>query len=197
MIHFEKFPYWQKNPCYPPLFQNNEYMTDFKKKAELFNSIFANQRSLINNCQIPPTLSYKANERLSSVKVTDDDILKIIAKLDPKKPHSPDKISIRMIKICSTSICKPLRLTFNHYLYNGIYPCEWTKADLVPIHKKRWQINLKKLLLLLFFELLFWSSFTCICCRLFRMINKFLAVFSAHVFTKTFASFFYMLHFNW
>ena len=96
----------KKIPCIPPLFENNEYITDFKKKAELFNSFFANQCSLIiNNIQLPRTLSYKTNERLSSVKITDDDILKIIAKLDPNKAHGHDKISIRMIKICSTSIC--------------------------------------------------------------------------------------------
>ena len=39
----------KKIPCIPPLFENNEYITDFKKKAELFNSFFANQCSLINN----------------------------------------------------------------------------------------------------------------------------------------------------
>ena len=36
----------KKIPCIPPLFENNEYITDFKKKAELFNSFFANQCSL-------------------------------------------------------------------------------------------------------------------------------------------------------
>ena len=41
-----------------------------------------------------------------------------------------------MIKICSTSICKPLRLIFNHCIDNGIYPCEWKKTNVVPIHKK-------------------------------------------------------------
>ena len=41
-----------------------------------------------------------------------------------------------MIKICSTSISKPLRLIFNHCIDNGIYPCEWKKANVVPIHKK-------------------------------------------------------------
>ena len=41
-----------------------------------------------------------------------------------------------MIKICSTSICKPLRLIFNHCIDSGIYPCEWKKANVVPIHKK-------------------------------------------------------------
>ena len=84
----------------PPLFENNEYITDFKKKVELFNSFFANQYSLINNNnQLPPTLSYKTNERLSPVKITDDDILKIISKLDPNKTNDHDKTIIRMIKI--------------------------------------------------------------------------------------------------
>ena len=41
-----------------------------------------------------------------------------------------------MIKICSTSICKPLRLIFNHCIDNVIYPCEWKKANVVSIHKK-------------------------------------------------------------
>ena len=117
-------------------FKNNECIIDFKKKAELFNSFFANQCSLINNnSQLPPTLSYKTNERLSSVKITNDDILKIIAKPDPNKADGHDKISIRMIKICSTSIFKPLRLIINHCIDNGIYPCEWKKANVVPIHK--------------------------------------------------------------
>ena len=127
----------KKIPCIPPLFENKEYITDFKKKAELFNSFFANQCSLINNnSQLPPTLSYKTNERLTSVKITDDDIIKIIAKLDPNKAHGHDKISICMIKICSVSICKPLRLIFNQCIDNGIYPCKWEKANVVPIHKK-------------------------------------------------------------
>ena len=127
----------KKIPCIPPPFENNEYITDFKKKAELFNSFFANHCSLINNnSQLPRTLSYKTNERLYSIKITDDDILKIIAKLDPNKAHGHDKMSIRMIKICSTSICKPLRLIFSHCIDSGIYPCEWKKANVVPIHKK-------------------------------------------------------------
>ena len=133
----------KKISCIPPLFENNECITDFKKKAELFNSFFANQCSLINNnSQLPRTLSYKTNERLYSIKITNDDILKIIAKLDPNKAHGHDKMSIRMTKICSTSICKPLRLIFNHCIDSGIYPCEWKKAN-VPIHKKGHKQTLK------------------------------------------------------
>ena len=40
-----------------------------------------------------------------------------------------------MYSISSTSICKTLRLNFNHCIGNGIYPCEW-KANVMPIHKK-------------------------------------------------------------
>ena len=73
------------------------------KKADLLISFLANQCSLINNNQLLPTSSYKKNERLPSVKITDDDILKITAKLDPNKTHGHDNISICMIKICSTT----------------------------------------------------------------------------------------------
>ena len=33
----------KKIPCIPPSLQNNKYVTDFKKKAELFNLFFAKQ----------------------------------------------------------------------------------------------------------------------------------------------------------
>ena len=90
----------QKIRCIPPLFQNNEYITDFTKKSKLFNSSFENQSSLTNNnSQLPRTLSYRANEKLSSVKITNDGKPKIIAKLDPNKAHDHDKISIWMIEM--------------------------------------------------------------------------------------------------
>ena len=41
-----------------------------------------------------------------------------------------------MYSISSTSIFKTLRLNFNHCIGNGIHPCEWKKANVVPIHKK-------------------------------------------------------------
>ena len=114
----------KKVPCIPPVFENNEYSTDFKKKAELFNSFFPSQCCIVNNnSQLPPALSYKTNERLSSV--TDDDILNVISKPDPNKVHGHDKISILMIKICSASICKSSRLIFNHCIDNVKHPCKW------------------------------------------------------------------------
>ena len=45
-------------------------------------------------------------------------------------------ISIRMIKICDTSICRPLKLIFQACLESGKFPNEWKKANVVQVHKK-------------------------------------------------------------
>ena len=39
----------KKIPCIPPLSHQNKYVTDFKVKAEIFNSFFAKPCSLVNN----------------------------------------------------------------------------------------------------------------------------------------------------
>ena len=45
-------------------------------------------------------------------------------------------ISIRMIKICDTSICRPLKLIFQSCLESGKTPSEWKKANVVAVHNK-------------------------------------------------------------
>ena len=74
---------------------------------------------------------------------TSDDILKINKNLDPNKAHGHDMVSIRMIKICDASICKPLELIFKLCLENGKFRTEWKKANVVPAHKKGDKQNLK------------------------------------------------------
>ena len=46
-------------------------------------------------------------------------------------------ISIRMLKLCGDSIWKPLEIIFKNCLKEGIFPNEWKKANVVPIHKKK------------------------------------------------------------
>ena len=62
--------------------------------------------------------------------------MKVIQKLDPNKAHSQDNISVRMMKICGKSICKPLRKISEKCLGTGTVPLEW-KRDNVPMFKKR------------------------------------------------------------
>ena len=45
-------------------------------------------------------------------------------------------LSVRIIKLCGNSICKPLSIIFNDCLNKGKFPHEWKKANVVPVHKK-------------------------------------------------------------
>ena len=73
---------------------------------------------------------------ISQIRFSEDDIAKIIQNLDPNKAHGHDQISIRMLKICGKTICKPLECIFRECLNTGLFPLEWKKANLVPVYKK-------------------------------------------------------------
>ena len=121
----------------PPILYNNAFVTDFKKKAELFNYYFANQYTLTNsNGTLPVNIQYLTDKRLSSFDFSEDNIMKVIQKLDPNKAHGEDNISIRMIKICGKSICISLRKYFYECLRTGTFPLEWKKGNVAPIFKK-------------------------------------------------------------
>ena len=127
----------KKIPCIPPLLHENKFIIDFRSKAEIFNTFFAKQCSLINTSSVlPTTLIMKTRGSLSTIRFTSDDILKIIRNLDPNKAHGHDMISIRMVKLCDASLCKPLELIFKSCLESGKFPLEWKKANVVPAHKK-------------------------------------------------------------
>ena len=85
----------------PPIFHKNRFVTNFKEKAELFNSFFAKQCSIIDNSS--ENLSFlhpKTNQSLSNITFTEKDIEKVTQNLDSNKTHRHEMISIRMLKIC-------------------------------------------------------------------------------------------------
>ena len=112
-------------------------MTDFKEKAELFNSHFAAQCSLISNSsKLPSHIQYLTDNRLSCVSFSHDRIANVIQNLDPNKAHGHDNVSIHMLKVYGPSIYKPLEIIFNQSFETGVFPSEWKKGNIVPIHKK-------------------------------------------------------------
>ena len=105
----------KKIPCISPLLHQDKFATDFKEKSNVFNNFFADECSIArNDREFPATLTYTKKTRgsLSTINVSTDDILKIIRNLDSTKTHGHDMISIRLIKICDTSICRPLNSIF-------------------------------------------------------------------------------------
>ena len=120
----------KKIPCIPPLFHQNKYVTDFKKKAELFKCFFAKQCSITNNSsELPSSICKKTNKSISTATFTSDNIAKFIQNLDPNKAHGHDMISILMLKLCGKSICKPLDLIFRSCIKHGKFPIEWKKSQ--------------------------------------------------------------------
>ena len=73
---------------------------------------------------------------LDSIHFSSSGIAKIISHLDPNKVHVHDILSIRMIKLCRNSICKPLSRNFNDYLNKCKFFHEWKKANIVLLQKK-------------------------------------------------------------
>ena len=127
----------KKIPLIPPLLHENKFVTNFLEKAELFNSFFSKQCfNGINGITLPTHMQYLTNNGLSSVTFSQDDIAKIIQKLDSGKAHGHDNISIRMLKICGSAIYEPLVTIFKQCVDTGIFPSDWKKGNIVPIHKK-------------------------------------------------------------
>ena len=127
----------KKIPCIPPILHQDKFVTDFQEKANIFNNFFTNQCCIVsNNSELLVILTRITHESLSTIDFSTNDILKIIRNLDPNKAHGHDMISIRMIKICDTSICRPLKLIFQACLESGKFPNEWKKVNVVPVHKK-------------------------------------------------------------
>ena len=109
------------------------------EKSEIFNSLFADQCSPISNGSVLPyELPLRTDSTLSSCHFTYDNILRITNNLDSNKAHGHDKISIRMLKICGDSICRPINIIFNTYLGTGKFPLEWKKNQYCSDSQKRW-----------------------------------------------------------
>ena len=72
-----------------------------------------------------------------AVNIKEHDIYLTLKNLNPEKAHGWDNISIRMIQLCRKVIVEPSQILFWSFLEAGIYPDDWKKSKVVPIHKKR------------------------------------------------------------
>ena len=79
----------------------------------MFNDFFASQCSLIDNTStLPHFFSYRTANRLNSITIDHDSIVKIIRNLNTSKAHGWDGISIKMIKMCEQTVTIPFNYNF-------------------------------------------------------------------------------------
>ena len=135
----------------PPLLVDGKLVSDFYKKANIFNNFFASICTSIDNTCCLMSFSYRTRSRIKYFHVTENDILAIIKTLDPNKAHGCNNISIKIIKICSQSLTLPLKIIFKHSLKKGKFPKIWKKANVVPPHKREDKMLVKIIALLVYF----------------------------------------------
>ena len=127
----------KKIPLIPPILISNKLESNFKEKANHFNAFFVSQCTPIpNNSTLPLVTTPITNASLSSISFNDQVILNVIHSLNINKTHGFDDLSIRLLKICDSSIVRPLSIIFKNCLQNGSFPNNWKKSNVVPSDKK-------------------------------------------------------------
>ena len=120
------------------------HVVDKKVIANQFNEFFVNIGSklaqTIPNVDTQKTVnSYLTNTTSSAFKfklITEEDIFKIISKLDSKNSAGYDQISSNLLTRINEYIHKPLTLIVNKYLSSGIFPNKLKIAKVIPIFMK-------------------------------------------------------------
>ena len=126
----------KKNTNIPPLIENGKFITDFNEKANILNSFLSLQcRPLNTNSTLPPFIK-NCERSLTNVVVNREQIISIINKLNPKKAHGHDGLSIKMFQSCSYEVSLPLSLIFKKCLLTSQFPIDWKLANIQPVHKK-------------------------------------------------------------
>ena len=106
----------------PLILINNKLISNFKEKANYFNGFFASQCTQNSNDNtLPLVITPATNASLSSISFTNQDILKIIHSLNINKAHGYDDISIKLLKICDSSIVRPLINNFQELLAEWVF----------------------------------------------------------------------------
>ena len=112
----------KKIPIIPSLLVNDNFITNFLEKANLFNEFFSKQcQPLQNNSTLPKSNTCHTENRLNDIIFDNEKLLKIIQSLDANKAHEYDGISMRMLKISSPSIIKTLSIIFENCLKSSTF----------------------------------------------------------------------------
>ena len=134
---FNKIVNKKKATNIPSFLENGLFVTNFQNKAEILNDYFVRQCSLnMNDSLLPRSYITRCNNFLETTEIDADKILKIIRSLDCNKTHGWDDMSVSTVKICDSSIVRPLCLIYETCLHTSVFSDNWKKANVLPIHKK-------------------------------------------------------------
>ena len=97
----------------------------------------------MNDSALPSSYITRCNNLLETIEIDADKVLKIIRSLDRDKAHGWDDMSVSIVKICDSSIVQPLCSSYETCMHTGVFPDNWKKTNVLPIHRKE-SMQLKK-----------------------------------------------------
>ena len=123
----------------PALRQGDSIFTSDKDKADLLNKHFESVFTR-GNGSLPTSTStsaYCANFlNIGDILFDESGVQKLLANLNVSKSSGPDGISPRCLQVLSAEISGMLSFIFQQSFNLGTLPCDWSKAMVVPVHKK-------------------------------------------------------------
>ena len=130
---------YKKVFCIHFSFHQNKYVTDFKKKAELYNCFFAKYCSMKNiSSELSLNLFKKKSKSISIIIFISNDTTLLIQQLEPNKTHGRVRCHVKYqhAEICGKSICEPFDVIFQSYIKHGKFTTEWKQQRFVLFLKK-------------------------------------------------------------
>ena len=105
------------------------------EKADVLNAFFSSVFTREDLDNIPPFPSRCSNV-ISRIEISEDDMCKKLADLNPTKSCGPDGIHPRVLKELSNELAMPLKMLFDRTMYEGKIPESWKTAEVKPLFKK-------------------------------------------------------------
>jgi hypothetical protein len=126
----------QNNIGVAPLKRSGGLTNESKKKAEIlsnqFKPVFTKPRPNISTTVLPQL----AGSTIQNLKITVEEVEKLLKNTNPSKAMGPDRIPNIILKTCAEELVPCLRNIFQKSVDCGILPNDWLSANIAPVLTK-------------------------------------------------------------
>ena len=110
-------------------------INDDVQKANLLNRAFAAEFA---DPDVPfiPDVPFTTDIVITNFHVWKDVVRRVLQELVVSKACGPDGLSARILRECASQLSVPLCTIVRSSISKGVFPVQWTEANVVPIFKR-------------------------------------------------------------